>query len=298
MQHGRFSVLRNLSGKGLAAVLIWGASFIVTRLALKSFHPFGLVAIRLLAGTLLLGLVLRSRGGNPWPERSDRPICWFLGVVLGAHLLIQAFGLERTSAGSTGWIIGFIPIMIALGAHALGVQSLGRVGWLGILIGTGGILAVVLARLSDFQGAREGNLLQVASCVTWTIYTLAAAGPIARNGVLRITTFAMGVAAVITALAAVTTSILSGPVTAAAVAAMLFLGLICNGLAYYLWFAAVDEHGPARSGPLLYLEPVVATITGAIAGEQLVPNAIIGGLCVLAGVWLVSKGTTTRSRSK
>jgi drug/metabolite transporter (DMT)-like permease len=217
--------------------------------------------------------------------------------VLSAHLLVQAYGLRYTSAGSSGWIIGFIPVMIALGSELLGLQRLSRVSWAGVLVGTCGILVVVLSNLPDFQQARRGNLLQVASCVTWTIYTLAAAGPMTRSGVLRVTTFAMGVATVAAAAATLGTGVLSGPIAARPLAAIVILGLVCSGLAYYLWFAAVDEHGPARSGSLLYLEPVVAMITGAIGlGEQVVPNTIIGGLCVLAGVWLVARGTGPRKR--
>ena len=59
-----------------------------------------------------------------------------------------------------------------------------------------------------------------------------------------------------------------------------------------MWFAAMEDHGPARVGALLYIEPFVALATGALVlGEQVTPNAVLGGICVLAGVWLVAKGS-------
>jgi drug/metabolite transporter (DMT)-like permease len=288
---GRRSWAGGVSLKGLAAVIVWGGSFAATRVALRSFDPFGLVALRMLTGTLLLAVAVRMRGRRILPLRPDLPVCIFLGIVLAGHLLIQSYGLRQTTAIHTGWIIGFIPVMIAVGAWLLGQERLSGLGWLGVALGTVGVLAVTGARLPQFAEARAGDLLQVTSCLTWTVYTLAAAGPMTRSGVLCVTTFAMGVAAVLTALATVFTGVLVGPLTTGAVLQLVYLGPLCSGVAYYLWFAAVDEQGPARTGGLIYVEPFIALFTGALLlGEPVTGWALLGGLCVLVGVWLVARG--------
>ncbi len=275
---------------GLSAVVVWGASFAATRIALQGMTPFGLVAARLWAGALLLIAAGRLRCGSPWPIRSDLSTCTLLGLILAAHVLIQAYGLLHTTAVHTGWIIGFIPVTIALGAHLLGQQRLGHTGWLGVVLGAGGVLTVMSVRIPEFDRARWGDLLQLVSCLTWTVYTLASAGPVTRNGVLRVTAFGLTVAAAVSTAAAVSIRAFSGPLTWSVLAAVAFLGPVCSGLAYYLWFAAVDRHGPARVGVLLYLEPFVALVTGArLLGEPVGWNSIIGGLCVLTGVWLVNR---------
>lgn len=277
--------------KGLLAVVIWGASFVATRLALRSFEPLGLIALRLWTGALLLGLVVGLRGGRWLPARRDRATCVVLGGVLAAHLLIQAYGLEHTSAVHTGWIVGFMPVTIALGAYLLGRQRLRAIGWAGVAVGTGGVLIVTMKSTPDFAHAQFGDALQVTSCLTWTIYTLAAGGPVARNGALRVTALAMVVAAGLASVAAMGAGVFRGPVTRDSAIALAFLGLLCSGVAYYLWSAAVDDHGPARVGALLYMEPFVALVTGAwLLDEQVTYNAIIGGVCVLGGVWLVARG--------
>jgi drug/metabolite transporter (DMT)-like permease len=262
-EHQRHS-LRALPVKGLGAVTIWGASFVATRVALRALDPFALVAVRLLAGAALLALVVRVRSGRLLPARSDLPVGVLLGCVLSLHLLMQAYGLEKTTAINTGWIVGFMPVTIALGAHLLHQQRLRQVGWLGVGVGTGGVLLVTMTTPPDFKQARIGDLLQIASCLTWTIYTLAGAGPVTRNGALRITLFSMAVAG----------------------------GVAASVVAYYLWYSALDQYGPARVGSLLYLEPFVALATGAVLlHEPVMPNALAGGLCVLAGVWFVAKGS-------
>jgi drug/metabolite transporter (DMT)-like permease len=288
------SFFRAFSGKGLIAISLWGASFVFTRIALRSFNPFGLVAIRLLTGSFLLFAIARARGGPMLPARADVPVCTFLGLVLSLHLLIQAYGLQYTSAIHTGWIIGFIPVTIALGAHLLGKQRIARVGWVGVAVGAGGVLIVTSASLPGFAQARLGDLLQVCSCLTWTVYTLAAATPVARSGALRVTALGMGVAAIVVTVATAGTGLLRGAMTLETVLALGFLGFLCSGWAYYLWFQALIEHGPARVGSLLYLEPFVTLGTAAaMLREPVTGHAILGGGAVLFGVWLVAKGART-----
>lgn len=285
------TVVGAISAKGLFAVVVWGASFVATRMALQAVHPFALIGVRLWMGAGLLALLLAARRERLLPQRTDLPACVFLGVVLSAHLLVQAFGLEYTSAINTGWIIGFIPVTIALGATLLRQQRLSGLGWLGVAVGTGGVLVVTLKSPPNFAQARIGDLLQLTSCLTWTVYTLAATGPNQRNGVLRVTTFGMAVAAAIGTVAALFTPWRAGPLTGGAVLAIVFLGVICSGAAYYLWFAAQRDYGPAHVGALLYIEPFVGLIVAAsLLHEPVTINALVGGVCVLGGVWLVARG--------
>lgn len=287
-----------LSGKAMLAVVLWGISFVLTREALETFNPFGLVTVRLLLGAAVLGLLGRLSGRALLPARADRPTCIILGLVLAAHMLIQAHGLQHTSAIHTGWIIGLIPIPLALGAHLLGQQRIRPTGWIGIVLGLVGVFIVTGSAMPDFENARLGDALQLVSCVTWTIYTLAGAGPVSRSGALAVTLMAMIVATVVVALATAGTGALVGPVLAGPLIATAILGLLCSGLALFLWFDALAAHGPARIGVLLYLEPFVTLVAAVWLGdERLTAGAFAGGICVLAGAWQVARRTSRPVRS-
>ncbi len=291
--------------------MVWGASFVATRIALESLTPFGLLAVRLWIGAGLLAVLLATRaagvarGSGLLPGRRDWGACAVLGVVLALHLFLQAYGLnpvwrQHTSAVHTGWIIGFIPVTVALGAQLLGQQRIRPLGWIGVGVGTTGILVVVLSSLHRGSGGDiRGDLLQVGSCLTWTVYTLVATRPVARSGALRVTMLSMALAALLNTIPAVDggalhlqSGFLHASLTPRSVLATAFLGPICSGLAYYLWFAAQREHGPARLNALIYAEPVVALLTGwLLLGEPILPETAVGGVCVLVGAWLVARGT-------
>ncbi len=273
------------------AIVLWGVSFVLTRFALESFNPFGLVSIRLVIGTLVLLVAIRSRGGSMFPDRADIPICALLGVVLAVHLLIQAFGLQYTTAINTGWIIGFIPITIALGSCLFLRQRIEPAGWCGIVLGAAGVFCVTMSSPRNFEHARFGDMLQITSCLTWTLYTLVGARPVARSGAMRVTAFAMAVAAVASTLPLAWTGVVATTVTVQSLLAVGFLGFLCSGVALYLWFKAMSEHGPPRVGALLYIEPFVTLGAAALLlREPVTVNVLWGGACVLTGVWLVSRG--------
>ena len=282
---------RWISLAGLFAVTLWGLSFVATRVALGAFHPVALICARLSLGTLLLGTVLKRRGG-PWlPERRDLWLCTLLGCVLAAHYVIQTWGLEFTTAANAGWIVGFGPVVIVLGGWLFLGTRLRGLAWLGIGVASAGLLLVTASAPPDFARARLGDGLQLIACVTWATYTLASKGAVARNGGLRVTAFAMGVAALLTAAATAWSGWLQGELTLETLGATAFLGLLCSAVALLLWARAVATDGVAQAAATLYLEPFVTLVAALVLlAEPLVVLALVGGPIVLVGVWLVGRG--------
>ena len=285
------------SGKALFTVSAWGASFVATRVALQTFTPVGLVALRLAMATILLAAAGAALKRRILTAREDLPVCVFLGLVLAAHQLIQAIGLQFTSAINAGWIIAFTPIPLALGGQLVLHQRLSPGGWLGVAVATSGIALIVVSTTPGLQEARTGDLLQLLSCVTWAVYTLAGARVVRRNGALGVNVPATAAGAAVLVLAAGATGFVHADLTRATFAAALFLSLVCSGVGYYLWYKALDEHGAARVGSYLYLEPfVTVVVAAALIGEPIRFPVIGGGLLVLAGVWRVARGTAPTLR--
>ena len=78
-------------------------------------------------------------------------------------------------------------------------------------------------------------------------------------------------------------------------AGIAFLGIVCSGLAYIFWYDALQALPVAQTGAFLYLEPVSTVIVAAlILGEQLYLFTMMGGVLILAGVWLVNRKNTGR----
>jgi drug/metabolite transporter (DMT)-like permease len=279
----------------LLPITFWGSSFAFTKIALGAFHPIGLVAMRFALGATLVYAYLLARREKLLPQRADRGIAIFLGCVLGAHLLLQGFALRSASAIDSGWIVGFCPVTIALGAQLFLGERLRAIGWLGVLLATLGVWLVAFAGVTDMVRVQLGDLLVLASTVTWAVYSLASIGTVARNGALRVSAFAMAVGACVCAIASLGARVVIATPGWPEVGSVLFLGLLCSGVAFSVWFRAIEAFGPARIGALIYLQPFVSLVVGAsVLHEPITPYALLGGPLVLLGVWLVSRGSPRR----
>ncbi len=286
---------RSIPWPALCAMVLWGASFVAVAEALKNFPPFTLVALRLVLGSLLLLLVLALRGRGFLPSRADLVRCVLLGLLLGAHVAIQAHGLVYTSASHSGWIVAFTSVAIALGAHLSGKERLARGGWWGVCAAFLGVWFVTFEDVRALDRSEVGDWIQFSSCFTWATYTLLGADVVARNGALRVTTFAMTVAAAVFIPIALLQSPASPEIEPRSIVAVVFLGIFASGIGSTLWFHSLDRFGSQRSAVVLYLQPFVTLLlAAAILHEPVKAVAFLGGGLVLLGVFLVTRSRVAR----
>lgn len=274
------------------SITFWAASFVATRAAIEAFHPYALVAARFALGSALLYLALLLRREPLLLERADRPRGLLLGLILGAHIAVQAFALFHTSAVHSGWIVGSCPVVIALGAQLFLGQRLGALAWGGIGVAACGVLLIALEHSSALADAGWGDLLVFGTTFSWAAYTLLSAAPVARSGALRTSAFAMGIASLVCALAALVEGrALRGTPDAAHWLELAFLGVCCSGLAFWLWSRAIGRFGMARLGSLIYFQPfLTAALACALGGERPDWHTWVGGPLVVLGVWLLGRG--------
>jgi len=92
----------------LSTTLIWGGSFVVMKLGFEDVSPFLFVAIRFTIGSLLFGAFFFKH------LRSIRPSAvWksgILGLLLGAGLTLQTYGLKITTASKSAFITGMMVV--------------------------------------------------------------------------------------------------------------------------------------------------------------------------------------------
>jgi drug/metabolite transporter (DMT)-like permease len=287
----------------LAAIVLWGISFVATRAALRELSPVTLVFTRFALGTALLFALLAIRRRLLAPPRDAWPALvsmGFLGVFF--HQMLQAHGLALTTAVHAGWLIGLIPIWSALLAAIFLRERFGAREVVGFLVGFAGALFVVtrgdLSRASLALPSTRGDFLILASTVNWAIYTIVGRRTLARLGSARATAFAMlagwGMLAPVFASRSGWTEYAS--LSAATWAAVLFLGIGCSGLGYLFWYAALEKLETSRVAAFLYLEPLVTLATAvALLGEPVQAPTIAGGLLVLGGVFLVQSAANRMS---
>ncbi len=282
----------------LFAVISWGASFIATKIALRYVQPFTVVWVRFGIGVVILGIAAIARGQiRQRPAANDLLYFALLGAQgITFHQWLQSSGLVTSQATSTAWIVATTPVFIALLGWIFLKERFAVLRWAGILLAALGVLLVVAhGDLSSiFRGGfgEPGDLLILISAPNWAIFTI-----LSRRGLSCYPAALMMLYVMVFGWLFTSIFFFSGPGLADlarlrldGILALLFLGIFCSGLAYIFWYDALQALPAAQVGAFLYLEPLITVlVAGTILLEPLYWSTLIGGVIILAGVWLVNR---------
>lgn len=280
----------------LAAVVIWGWTFVATKILLTELGPVEIFALRLAIGLPFLSGVLFLKRVPLRVARADLRGVLVGGAIFTVHFMVQATGLSTTTATNGVWIICISPLLVAVLSYLFLHERIGWGGVAGIAVATVGVLLLVSrGNLADLRWLRStGDWLVLVSAFTWAFYTIATRNVARRNDPLAVTFGILLIAAAFTAvLFAVSADMASvRALSPRGIAALLYLAIPGLALGQWFWQEGVASLGATRAGLYLYLEPL-ATLTLAVPllGEPFAVVTALGGGLVLAGVYMGQRDT-------
>ena len=124
---------------------LWGSSMVAMKLVLGHVDPWTVACLRILPAALAMLLVLPLAGVSLVVARGDWPwlVLFSLVDVSCAQGLLSA-GLQTTGAGLGSVLIDTQPLLVALLARQVFGEAINPVGWLGLLVGLGGVACLGL----------------------------------------------------------------------------------------------------------------------------------------------------------
>jgi drug/metabolite transporter (DMT)-like permease len=280
----------------LVAMVIWGATYVVTKVALPDVGPFTILAVRLVLGAAALLPFAWRRGFRPRLALQRRFLLFGLtGMVL--HLGFEILGLRFTSASSAVLIIATAPVVTLAFSIAFLKERVSRRQLLGIALSIAGVVLITGARPPDgYPLSWLGNLLVFGGVVAWGVFTVQGKR-MATTGSWLVSTTAATTAAILLSLPLAATEIaLEGAptVTTGGVLSLLYLGVLAQAVAYALWNLALEHVDASVAGPYVNLVPVIGVVLALGTGETMSIVQWAGGATVAAGVWLNHRRTDAR----
>jgi len=275
----------------LFTMLVWGTTYISTKVLLESFEPVDVLVIRFVISFVILLIAAPKKIDHSDKKRE----LYFLGAGLSGicmYYLLENISLKYTTASNVGVIVSTAPFFTAILSRLLK-----RIDKLKVKFFIGFIVAMVGIALISFQGAGiewnpKGDLLAVLSAFMWAVYsqftdkigsyddinTIQATRHVFFYGILFMipTCLFMGVH-VDFATFFLTKNLLN----------MLYLGLVAGAVCFVTWQNAVKRIGALASNVYIYTIPVITVITSAIVlHEKITPYTVAGIILVLAGLVL------------
>jgi drug/metabolite transporter (DMT)-like permease len=278
----------------LLLALIWGYSWVVMKIALGYVQPFTFAALRTFLGALALMAVL------PLLKRPMRPKAFWPTALLGVlqttgFVGLLTWALEDGGAGKTSVLTYTMPFWLLLMAWVVLGEKLRGFQWPAVALALAGLVLILepwrlQGKTSDFL-ALGGALFWAASAVYAKILRR-------RHEVdlLSLTAWQMLLGSL--PLIAIALFTWEGPPrwTGTFIAALVFVAVFGNALAWVLWLYILHSFRAGTAGLAMLLTPVIGLSSAWIQlGERpgLVEGmgmlAIVAAL-LLTGVWEFVRG--------
>lgn len=283
----------------LFVAVVWGSTFISTKLLLGAFHPVEIMIFRFVIAWVVLFLC----SPKPLLPKSVKQELPFLGAGLTGLTLYFVFentALTTTMASTVGIIISSSPMFAALILWVCRRTSRPRgMFFLGFLIAMAGITLISLAGGDRLDLNPGGILLTLGAAVVWGVYgvciELAQSSGLNDIQITR-KVFFWGIITTIPTIPVYSLDLslgrLADPVM---LFNTLYLGLLASALCFVAWNKAVVILGSVPTNVYLYLMPVITLIASAIIlREPVTVPAIASIALIMLGLWLSQKGTVSQ----
>ena len=283
--------------EALFAVLVWGTSFIATKIAVGEISPTAVVWLRFTIGLpiLLVAVVMRKQfafpKGNEWWYFA---LLGFLGITF--HQWLQSNGLKTAQASTTAWIVATSPVFIAILGWLILKEKLTWLQSSGIALAMLGVIAVVskgeLSNIAIGKFGSYGDFLILISAINWAVFSILSRRGLKNHPSTMMTLWIMTIGWLLTSVAfVVNKNYIDVPLLdLRGWVAIIFLGIFTTGLAYITWFDALAQLPAAQTGAFLFVEPLTSMVVAAIVlNEQITLVSVLGGAIILVGIWLVNR---------
>lgn len=263
---------------------IWGASFMLMRVAAPEFGPLPLVELRLGAGAAILLPFL-------WAERALFParrwaILALIGVINSAlPFALFAWAATIAPAGIGAICNALVVLFTALVAALFFGEKIGARRAIALLVGFAG---VALLASSKIEGAAVGPAV-AAGTLAALLYGVGA------NLVRKYLTGTPPAAVAAATLSCAALFILPGALwtwpevlpSARAWGAAALLGVVCTGLAFVMFYRLIKRIGAPRAVIVTYLVPLFGVFWAwSLLGEPLTLAMAIAGSMIIGSVAL------------
>lgn len=283
-------------------IIIWGTTFISTKVLLEVLSPVEIMAYRYVLGYIALFVAYpRLHLPKSLKEELRFMSAGFFGGTL--YFVTENYALKYTLASNVGLLVASAPIMTAVVARLVSKsERITRDLLWGFLVAFAGVFLVIFNGRFVLHLNPLGDVLALAAAASWAVYSILVRGMDRNDNGIFITRkiFFYSLLTMIPLLFVTDFRwSLHQLHDTKVVANLLFLGILASAVCFFLWSKVIWQLGPVRTNNFIYIVPLVTMLTSVIVlSEPLTVFAVTGGLLILGGVYLSSGGLRRKPGGK
>ncbi len=267
------------------AMVLWGASFVATKIAVSVYHPFTVIFGRMTIASLIF-LLLWKRVKPDSLERGDLKYLVLMALMEPClYFIFEGYALKYTTAGQAALIVSTLPLMVGISAAMFLNEELKLKTVLGFILSILGVF--ILTWSADISqnspNPLMGNVLEFLAMVMATGYTLIVRYLSSRYHALFLTAVQSFVGAIFFLPLMVSTCELSElKIHISAVYSIVFLGVFVTVLAYWLYNYGIAKISAAKAAAFGNMIPVFTLLIGWIMLDEVLNPTQIGASFLIA----------------
>jgi len=273
----------------LIAIIIWSATYISTKILLKSFYPIEISLFRFTIAYIFL-LIIRPKFDFRISIKKDKYfiLAGFLGMFL--YYFVENLATKYTYASNVALIVSSIPIITSILAHLINKdEKLNKKLIIAFFISLTGMVLVILSTGEIIKFSIGGDILALAAAILFSAYNIVIRRINKEIHVLDIVRksifFGLGFI-LITYLFKPDKSDLLLIFQIPELLHFLFLGIFASGVCFILWNKSIKEIGSIKASQYIYLVPVLTGVMSVIIlNEPFSIIKIFGMGIILIGVF-------------
>ena len=275
----------------LFTIIIWGTTFISTKVLLTDFKPVEILFFRFVMGfvALLLACPYRMKGVGRRQELTF-VLAGLCGICL--YYLLENIALTYTMASNVGVIISVAPFFTAI-LSRLFLKSEGKLRanfFIGFVVAMAGV-ALISFNGSKLELNPMGDLLAVLAAFVWACYSILTRKISSFGYPVILTTrrtFFYGILFMAPALFLFDFEVrLERFADMTYLLNILYLGLGASALCFATWNLAVKVLGAVRTSVYIYMVPVITVVTSVLVLKEPVTwVSVMGTVLAVAGLFL------------
>lgn len=273
----------------LLVVMAWGFSFLMLDMSAEVLGAFTLNSWRFLIAFAVAAVVAapRLRGIS----RITLKYSLLIGVIMVSLFTALTFGMQNTVLQNAGFLCGltvlFTPILSSIAYRRLPDRKLGLVA----LMCVAGIALLTLTESFTINYENlPGDLLCSLCAFLYAIHLLVTEKAVKTEGVdaFQLGVLQLGVTGLCSLALALCLENVTAPPTPKIWGAVLFLAIVCTGMAFIIQTVAQKYTTASHVGVINCLETVFAGIVAYVfGGSEFTPKAIAGALLIVLAIFVM-----------
>ncbi|MDP6211485.1 MAG: DMT family transporter [SAR324 cluster bacterium] len=274
---------------GVSFSFIWSSAFTSAKIIVTAASPLMVLSLRFLISGLLGIALARMLGQKIQLNKGEWTVVVIIGISQNAlYLAFNFIAMQWIEAGLAAIIASLLPLVVAGVCWFFLGEKTGFIGMLGLTVGFGGVLVIMLDKLSG-SSASLGMTLCLIGVAALAAATLYVGRMMSSNkNVLMIVGLQMLVGSIALFPFSLIFETWSIEWSTSFLLAFLYTIIFPGLLGTLIWFFLVRRIGPVKAATFHFLNPFFGVLVAAIIlSEPLSLRDGIGVTIIMAGILLV-----------